>query len=98
MNKNKIPHGIYCYDSKGLCPYWNYKQITHDRKDEDYEPISIPYCSYLNEGDLFNLTKEQFKELLRYFNCTKEELWEKFPLDLLWDQVKECGINDYEEK
>jgi hypothetical protein len=52
-----IPQGFYCYDDKGVCPYWS-------RRDEG------GYCAYLEKGD-----------------------WQ-IEGGLLWDQVKECGIDD----
>lgn len=61
--ESKIPKGPYCYDDRGLCPFWE------KRKDKPYQEDG--YCHYLNFGD-----------------------WESETFSLLWDQVKECGIND----
>lgn len=66
MNQNKIPHGYYCYDEKGVCPYWS--------KRADLPEQENGFCSYLNKSDV---------QLLG---------------GLLWDQVKECGINHCELK
>lgn len=84
-----IPKGIYCYDGNTRCPFYSYKT---------YDSVKVPYCLYLNEGDISNLDEEEDKKLLEYFKCDEDELEKKFPLSLLWDQVKECGINnDLEE-
>ena len=58
-----IPSGIYCYDEKGICPYWHLFKSMPDKDNG--------YCHFLKSGD-----------------------WEAEGLSLLWDQVKECGIND----
>lgn len=60
-----IPGGIYCYDSNGICPFWD--------KDSNREFQSNGYCHYLGFGD-----------------------WESDFLSLLWDQCKECSVNDIE--
>jgi len=93
-NKNLIPKGLYCYsiDSDGhevRCFYWGVD------KDHDL-PQENGYCSYLEKGD-YDLNREEI--WTTYFvkdgikkEGTAAELGEK--LSLLWDQVKECGIND----
>lgn len=63
MKENAIPKGPYCYDDRGLCPFWEKREGKPSQEDG--------YCHYLNFGD-----------------------WESETLSLLWDQVKECGIND----
>jgi hypothetical protein len=40
---SKIPEGMYCYDGKGVCPYWSI--------NENYEYQDNGYCSYLKQGD-----------------------------------------------
>ena len=61
--KSSIPHGIYCYDVNGICPYWD---SDLSKGEQNYG-----YCHYLKSGD-----------------------WEDEGFSLLWDQVKECGINN----
>lgn len=56
-----IPKGMYCYDDKGRCPYWQHKP-------DDY------YCDFLEQSD--------------------EDM---FPFGLLFDQCKECGINEEDD-
>jgi hypothetical protein len=94
----EIPQGRYCYTPKSydngefkikLCPF--YTSI----KDEG---VRIPYCNLLNEGCVPNGTSEEdFYKLSKKYG-SDAAVWDKYPLDLLWDQVKECGENiDYDE-
>lgn len=41
-----IPHGEYCYDDFGKCPFWNKR---HDKPLQENG-----YCSYLKCGDWEN--------------------------------------------
>ena len=68
MNKDLIPKGDYCYDSKSgiVCIYW---EIWEDKPSQDNG-----FCHYLEWGD-----------------------WTHPTVGLLWDQIKECGINEKEE-
>ena len=97
---SKIPEGHYCYvpdveknanrgDNSGVyytknCPY--YSSI------ED-EGVTIPYCKFMEAGSVENGTSEEdYDKLIKKYGSI-EKVWEKYPLDLLWDQVKECGEN-----
>lgn len=42
--KRVVPHGIYCYDKNGLCPFW-------DKFEEIYPEQSNGYCAFLERGD-----------------------------------------------
>lgn len=64
--KKLIPKGCYCYDSNGICPFWD--------KFENFDNQESGYCHYLEAGDFMSR--------------------EKGGTFLLWDQCKECGIND----
>lgn len=64
-----IPHGMYCYDSGIVCPYWDYSRIA----ELVYGSQLYGYCYYLGESD---------------YN------WDT---QLLWDQCKECGIDEIDE-
>jgi len=102
-----IPTGSYCYipisyDNNNnalnieLCPYYDYR-IFKDGEGE----IHLPYCHYLEAGSIpkdgswENNEFERLKKLLKIVD--DEELWELFPVDLLFDQCKECGINDEDD-
>ncbi len=96
-----IPKGPYCYvldfeknankekdDTKyytKTCPYWSYV--------ED-DGVKICHCSFLNEGGIPNETSEEDFEKLSKKYGSDDAVWKKYPLNLLWDQVKECGEND----
>lgn len=50
-----IPHGCYCYDEKGVCPYWELVEEPNEEQ-EDYMAInddveSWGYCWFLEEKD-----------------------------------------------
>ena len=57
-----VPRGMYCYDEKGNCPYWDKAENGQEQNDG--------YCWMMGKGD-----------------------WDP-DMDLLWDQVKSCGVND----
>ena len=84
-----IPQGPYCYtyDEDGTyrpCPYYD----TVDGAPEQYDG----YCHYLEKGDL-DLEQEMELTDMETGETTKgSDL--PFPVSLLWDQCKECGIND----
>jgi len=87
--KKVIPKGLYCDGKNGLCPYWS---IVEHKPD-----MFNGYCSYLRKGD-WELSKES--EIVDF--KTKKIIKSKgeesdFSFSLLWDQVKECGINMEDE-
>jgi hypothetical protein len=96
-----IPEGPYCYvpdieknANKAeddhtyytkTCPYFKYK------KDEG---VDVVHCEFLNVSGLINGTSsEDYAKLKKKYGGSKE-MWDKYPADLLWDQVKSCGEND----
>ena len=92
MNNKVIPKGCYCYDKNSTCPYFTYLQFRDEEGD-----ILIPYCAVIQTGSLGgNLTDSEFdrlSKLLGYENYDLVDDEDLFGSDLLWDQVKECGIN-----
>jgi len=83
-DKSLIPQGFYCYTrlkngKLKLCPYWS--KIKNRRKQEN------GYCSYLGKGD-WEINQEE-----EWINVDTGEIV-KGNLSLLWDMVKECGINE----
>lgn len=92
LEKSEIPQGSYCYSKReyipeedcirllDLCPYW---------KHTDHGTVC---CEYLKLESVEN-TEEGYIKALSYFG-SEDILDEKAPLLLLWNQVKECGIND----
>jgi hypothetical protein len=98
MKDNLIPKGIYCYDKYGTCPYFTYLDVYDKECDpkNNIKPISIPYCLYLNKGSYANGSwkNNEFNRLKEHFKMSDNELFDNIlPLDLLWDQCKECGVN-----
>jgi hypothetical protein len=89
-NKSKIPKGFYCYDKNGICPYWS--------KDLNLPEQENGCCSFLKTNDF----KENEKQGIVVWkdkngNETKTEPHD-IPISLLWNQVKECGENEYTDK
>lgn len=90
-----IPKGDYCYDESDLCPYWSTNSNYHEQ--------DCGYCSYLEKGDWEMNDEKKWKTTYRKDG---KELSDELrsaneigiPMSLLWDQVKECGINIEEEE
>lgn len=69
-----IPEGMYCYDEKGVCPYWS---CEYDYEDLDWmkmRPISYGKCSFLGVSDRDDpgpiTLWDQLKE------CNIKEIWD----------------------
>ena len=88
-DESLIPKGQYCYtyDEDGKykpCPYW--------RRIEDRPEQYDGWCDFLEFGDLEH---EQEMELTDMKTGEKTKGCDlPFPVSLLFDQCKECGIND----
>lgn len=86
INRDRGDHGYYIKP----CPYWGHI--------ED-EGVDICHCSFLDKGCVPNGTKDKDFNKLKKKYGSSDAVWEKYPLDLLWDQVKECGENkNYEDE
>jgi hypothetical protein len=77
-----IPKGCYCYDANGVCPYWS---LREDRP-EQYNG----WCDYLGKGDIEIAQEMEVRNAKTGEVCKACDL--PFPMSLLWDQCKECGI------
>jgi hypothetical protein len=96
---SKIPYGEYCYsiiggpDEQGRlktkpCPYLTNKV---------FNGVEVPWCNFLECGGLNNSHDDsEVSKLVDYFGG-ESKMNEELPLMLLWDQVKECGMNHSEE-
>jgi len=107
MEKDKtlIPPGSYCYfvDSvrdlepiNGI-PRWTYKMCPY-YKHREINGTFVPWCDYLNLGGTVGDTTdpEHYPKLKEHYK-TDEAMDKELPLHLLFDQCKECGVNDEDE-
>jgi len=79
-NKDEDDHAYYTKP----CPYFKYKKDVG---------VGVVKCKFLGKGGLINgTTKKEFKKLKKKYGSSKK-VYKKYPLFLLWDQVKECGEN-----
>ena len=85
-DKSKIPQGAYCYDENGTCPYWS---IRFPKSRTEYSN-GEEYLSYKEQAEL------QDDQCCGY--CSFLDQWDWDEGGELWDQCKECGINDYDEE
>jgi hypothetical protein len=67
-----IPHGYYCYDDRGICPYWS--------SDPSKGAQNYGYCSYLEKGDWedeedggWSLLWDQVKECFENMDNKEDE-------------------------
>jgi hypothetical protein len=95
--ESQIPYGDYCYTwlekpskengfvgKTKACPYYATKT---------FNGVEVPWCTFLKCGGLNNSTDDsEVANLIDYFG-SEEKMNEELPLSLLWDQVKECGVN-----
>jgi len=83
-DRSKIPYGSYCYDKNGICPYWSI--------NSDFPEQYNGYCAFLEKGD-WDLNRErEWIDVKTKIKLTADEIG--LPMSLLWDQVKECGVNE----
>jgi hypothetical protein len=101
LDTSVIPKGDYCYQWEEVpssennfrgkikrCPYYTHKTLNG---------VSVPWCVFLNCGGIDNAHDDsQIQSLVEHFG-TEEKMDEALPLFLLWDEVKECGINEGED-
>ncbi len=97
---------MYCYNSNGLCPFW-------DKKPGEYPSQEDGYCHFLGKSD-WELNEESAPFVIMVHSPSNRELEGKsvkelfddddiidkvsgkkvhFGTSLIWDQCKECGIN-----
>lgn len=99
-DKSLIPKGDYCYTwietpsvenkFRGKvknCPYFKYKEMNG---------VKVPWCDYLECGGLPNNGGEINK--IRKYYGSEEKMDKELPLFLLFDGVKECGENKWEDE
>ena len=82
--RKRIPKNTcYCYiPKKALKPCKKYP-------DGGYDVKLCPYWKKLKE-------KDKYGNAIYYCKYLKQKSEEYDPINLIWDMVKECGVNDYE--
>ena len=89
-----IPWGPYCYtyvnDEYKVCPYYD---VIKDRDEQENG-----WCHFLEKGDI-EIGQENFNDPGVVITQGEKEVNKKDVPEfifggLLWDQCKECGIND----
>lgn len=85
MFKSVIPPGPYCYTHSGrMCISNQYHNGDHIEIGEYYITPEIILCPYWKHAGNNNV-------YCHYLNCLSEY---QDVTNLIWDQCKECGIND----
>ncbi|GAG46879.1 unnamed protein product, partial [marine sediment metagenome] len=79
-----VPSGVYCYDENGVCPFWG--------KNEAYPKQANGFCLLLGQSDWDEATCPTYRCVYRKNGNPKDI--PDISLGLLWDQVKQCGINE----
>ena len=86
LDTSVIPKGGYCYGEKGTCPYWTLSE-NHPEQENGY-------CAYLKQGD-WEINASTEKTLIDNHGKKWSPAEMPFGIGLLWDQIKDCGINEY---
>lgn len=100
-----IPTGCYCYTILGkpdkdgniktkLCPFLDWLKRVDIRNFYDFQGTG--YCHYLKKGDWFDKKTGKLEEHVNLERYTKTIVVNSKTEGtvLLWDSVKECGINN----
>jgi len=83
-----IPEGCYCHDDNmEPCPYWSI--------DEGLPEQYNGYCAFLDKNDMQIAREREMKNMKTGEIVRGDKM--PFPVSLLWDQCKECGINELED-
>ena len=95
---SEIPKGDYCYkfvEGKNEYGIPNIKSCPY-RSGKVLNGATIAWCNYLELGGLLNEAAKDgdYERILEFFG-DEETTWNYLPLDLLFDDVKECGVNKY---
>jgi nicotinamide-nucleotide adenylyltransferase len=90
MKKDKrlIPYGPYCYSGSRSPNNKSYKPCIYWDMVEGDNGESIGYCHFIEKGD-----NEFYRKIPKIKKGEPITYVDDFSAGLLWDQVKECGIN-----
>jgi len=88
---SKIPTGSYCYTrlkdgTIKACPYWS---LRMDKLKQENG-----YCAYLEKGDWDINLDAELTDVKTGKRIKKQGENALFPISLLWDMCKECGIKE----
>jgi hypothetical protein len=90
--ESHIPNGYYCYTlqsgTRTPCPFYD----TDETKDHQEDG----YCHYLHKGD--NDFNHEGGILVDMKTGERKEMVYSPFNGLLWDQVKHCKINEFEDE
>lgn len=97
-----IPQGLYCYHHE-VCPFWDSKEGEYPPQEDGYCHYLAKSDWEINEES------KNIPMIMTTQNVSKETTMAEihgdddidsvsgkvthFPMSLLWDQCKECGIN-----
>lgn len=103
--KKHIPHGIYCYDDHGICPFW-------ENRPNEFPHHETGFCYFLNKSD-WDINDELNASLKIVYDkensltdTTIDNLDDEDNIDtitgkkihrvtsLMWNKVKSCDTND----
>jgi hypothetical protein len=91
----KIPHGKHCYESIKMNSDKTTFTVTKPcpfRKFNNF--LKLYYCEYMNRFGIPNdISESHWEDLVEHFG-SESELYEIATLDLLFDSIKQCGVND----
>ena len=99
IDLTKIPHGDYCYDDRGDCPYWFRRKRTNGKRKLGKQENG--YCSYLGKGD-WDMNSEP-RWITKYMRNGEWDSKRRsadeigIPMSLLWDSVKMCSENTWDD-
>lgn len=90
-----IPKGYYCYTPIG----WDGdRYLTKPCPYREYTEYGTVRCNYLDVESIDPTPSgiESYQKAVEYFG-SEDKVWKIDNGGLIWDAVKECGINDEEE-
>lgn len=99
-----IPYGYYCYNEDGNCPFWDSKPGEFPNQEDGYCHLLEKSDWELNEEAqhtthiVYSVDKELEGKTIAEIDDDNyidpvSGLKTHFPMSLIWDQCKECGIN-----
>ena len=89
-DKDLIPVGNYC----GECPYWH--RLGKRKFHRNPPNITFDECPVANECSQECWTNEFTSCCSHICYCEYMDYTDKYGDSLLWEAVKECGVNDYD--